>query len=131
MKIELHGLAIRIFQLCACNSIYLDIQWIPRTKIESADYISRFIDVDDWQLTDSCFLAINETWGPHTIDCFANFYNKKLPRFYSRFWNSECHGVDFFVSKICKEKTAWSLPLLVKLEERLTIYTSTKPLAPW
>ena len=51
MKKELHDLAIKIFQCCAENQISLDIQWIPRSDLERADYISRIVDIDDWQIT--------------------------------------------------------------------------------
>ena len=40
MKKELHDLAITIFQCCAENQISLDIQWIPRSDLERADYTS-------------------------------------------------------------------------------------------
>ena len=51
MKLDLHRLAIKIFQFCAEHSIRLEVQWIPRTVNEKADYISRLIDFDDWQIT--------------------------------------------------------------------------------
>ena len=41
-------------------------------------------------------MELNELWGAHTVDCFASFYNKKLDRFFSRFWNPGCAGVDAF-----------------------------------
>ena len=103
MKTDLHVIASRIFQFCANHCIQLDIQWLPRTELERADYISRIIDVDDWQLSTYCFNEIERVWGPHTIDCFANSYNKKVSRFFSRFWNPECSGVDFFVQKLTNE----------------------------
>ena len=87
MKLDLHRLAIKIFQSCAKHQIQLDVQWIPRTDNEKADYISRLIDIDDWQITQEFFQLIDNQWGPHTVDCFANFYNAKLDRFFSRFWN--------------------------------------------
>ena len=34
------------------------------------------------------------------MDCFANFYHKKVNKFYSRFWNPGCSGVDFFVQNL-------------------------------
>ena len=40
MKKELHDLAIKIFQCCAENQINLDIQWIPRSDLERADWTS-------------------------------------------------------------------------------------------
>ena len=76
--------------------IHLEVQWIPRTLNQQADYISRLIDTDDWQITNEFFLFLDERWGPHTVDCFANYYNHKLPKFFSRFWNPNTAGVDFF-----------------------------------
>lgn len=41
--------------------------------------------------------------GSHTIDCFASFYNKKISKFFSRFWNPGSSGVDFFVQNLVDE----------------------------
>ena len=66
MKLGLHRLAIKIFQFCAEHSIRLEVQWIPRTENEKADYISRLLDFDDWQITHDLFLSLEELWGPHS-----------------------------------------------------------------
>ena len=58
MKPDLHKLAINVFGACLRSKIKLEIQWIPRTKNEKADFISRFIDVDDWQITESFFAIL-------------------------------------------------------------------------
>ena len=100
MRSDLHIIALKIFQICADNAIHLEIQWIPRTEIEKADFISRIIDIDDWQITRDCFEAIERLWGIHTVDCFANYYNKKVSKYFSRFWNPGSSGVDFFVQNI-------------------------------
>lgn len=100
MRPDLHAIALSIFHICAQNEVHLDVQWIPRTQIDRADFISRFIDIDDWQLTKSCFETLEMLWGNHTIDCFANYYNRKTSRYFSRFWNPDCSGVDFFVQNI-------------------------------
>ena len=39
---------------------------------------------------------LEQCWGLHTIDCFANFYNTKIEKFFSRFWNPGTAGVDVF-----------------------------------
>ena len=44
----------------------------------------------------SFFQKISELWGPFTVDCFANYYNKQIPRFFSRFWNPGSSSVDAF-----------------------------------
>ena len=66
-------------QTAAEHSIRLEVQWIPRTENEKADYISRLIDFDDWQITHDLFVSLEELWGPHTVDCFADYYTAKLP----------------------------------------------------
>ena len=96
MKLGLHKMVRRIFDICIRSGIHLEVQWIPRTMNQQADYISRFIDTDDWQLTDEFFLFLDGCWGPHSVDCFANYCNHKLPKYFSRFWNPNTSGVDFF-----------------------------------
>ena len=51
MKLGLHKMARRIFDICIRSGIHLEVQWIPRTLNQQADYISRLIDTDDWQIT--------------------------------------------------------------------------------
>ena len=99
MKSDLHLIAMNIFFLCLKNGISLEIEWIPRELNEAADAASReaiMVDTDDWQITDSFFKLLNGRWGPLTIDCFANYYNKKIDRFYSLFNSPGCEGVDAF-----------------------------------
>ena len=59
MKLDLHRLAIKISQFCAEHSILLEVQWVPRTENEKADYISRLqVDFDDWKITQDFFLSL-------------------------------------------------------------------------
>ena len=51
MKEKLHSLALSIFSTCVEKGISIDIQWIPRTENEKADYISKMFDFEDWGLT--------------------------------------------------------------------------------
>ena len=99
MKLDLYRNAIKIFQFCAEHIIRLKMQWIPRTEND----ISRLIDFDDWQITKDFFLSLEELWGPHTVDCFANFYTAKLSRFFSRFWNPGTSGIDIFAQELSSE----------------------------
>ena len=98
MKLDLHRIARSIFSTCIQSGIHLEVQWIPRTLNQQADFISRLIDTDDWQITNEFFLFLDERWGPHTVDCFANYYNHKLPKFFSRFWNPNTAGVRLLLS---------------------------------
>ena len=79
MKFELHKMARRIFKTCLHSGIYLEVQWIPRNQSQQADYV-RLLDTDDWQTTDDLFPSLDSRWGPHSVDCFANYFNHKLPR---------------------------------------------------
>ena len=123
MKLDLQRLAVKIFQFCVAHNIRLEVQWIPRTENERADYVSRLIDFDDWQITPEFFLRLEEVWGPHTVDCFANFYTAKLPRFFSRFWNPGTSGVDFFVQNLLESENCLVVPP-VPLVARALLYLS-------
>lgn len=58
---------------------------------------------------DVLFLSLDARWGPHSVDCFANYYNHKLPRFFSRFWNPNTAGVDFFIQPL-RGENCWVVP---------------------
>ena len=96
MKFDLHQMAFAVFSLCLKAHIELDIQWIPRSLHEKADYLSRIIDHDDWEITPELFQFLEGKFGPHTVDCFADYKNCKVQKFYSRFWNPGSAGIDAF-----------------------------------
>ena len=96
MTLKCHQLAIEIFSVCFTAGIQLDIEWIPRAENTRADYISKFIDYDDWEITMDTFAILEHRFGPHTLDCFANCKNAKVKKFFSRFWNPGSAGIDAF-----------------------------------
>ena len=51
-------------------------------------------DCNDWQITAQLLLTLDRLWGKHTINCFVSHYNKKAERYFSRFWNPDCGGVN-------------------------------------
>ena len=66
MRRDLHGIALRIYQLCLEHGVEFEIDWIPRAQLQKADFLSRLIDIDDWQITRECFDALEKLWGtPH------------------------------------------------------------------
>ena len=75
MRSILHAIALEIFHFCAYNGIELELQWIPRSEIERADYISRIIDLDNWQISVDCFHVFTGS-GVLSVDCFTSYYNK-------------------------------------------------------
>ena len=99
MKLTLQTLAYKIFSFCLAHNIDLHIQWLPRELNTQAGVISKLRDCirNDWQITRDVFQQLDSTWGPHTLDCFASFYNAAIERLFSRFWNpGGCLGVDAF-----------------------------------
>ena len=98
------------------------MRWIPPTKNEKTNYISRLIHFDDWQITQYFFLSLEELWGAHTVDCFADFYIAKLSRFFSRFWSPGASGIDFFAQELSSENCLVVPP--VSLVARVIHYLS-------
>ena len=43
---------------------------------------------------------LEDLWSPHSVDCFASYYNHKLHEYFSRFWNPNSSGVDFFFQSL-------------------------------
>ena len=99
----LHSIALQIFGLSIQHNIRVEPEWIPRELNERADYLSRIIDCDDWYINPEVFFEVNQVWGPHSIDRFANFHNAQLKRFNSRWWNPGSEAVDAF-SGLVKRK---------------------------
>ena len=96
-KQHLQSEIMQIFNICYPRSINIDIEWIPRTQNERADYLSKIYDDNDWGISDILFNWLEELWSPHSIDRFANYLNTKLPRYNSRYWNPGSESIDTFV----------------------------------
>ena len=109
MKGHLQSIAWDIYNDCVKHGISLEIEWVPRTDNEKADYVSKIVDKDDWAISSDIFDILDRKWGPHTIDRFASYYNTKLPRFTSRFWNPGSLGIDAF-SFDWKNENNWIVP---------------------
>jgi len=75
MKEHLHILALYIFQTAKENNIDIEVEWIPRTQNESADYSSKIVDYDDWTVKDCYFHALTSVWGPCSVDYFSSYKN--------------------------------------------------------
>ena len=96
MKEDLHKLAVDIFYIARHYNIDLDVEWVPRSLNDRADYLSRIVDCGDWIVKDCYFYALTSYRGQCSVDFFASSKNCKVPGFYSRFYNPYCPGVDSF-----------------------------------
>ena len=75
IKLELQDIALCIFKNCVQHNIFIDVECVPRTNNDKADYISRIIDYDHWGVVYEIFVFR----VPHEIDWFANDNNHNLP----------------------------------------------------
>ena len=87
MKNELQDIVPGISKICMQKSITLDLEWVPRSDNEWADYLSRIVDYADWGISFETMGMIINRFGSLQVDWFASEHNAKLPVFYSRFWN--------------------------------------------
>ena len=67
------------------------------------------MDFDDWQVTEDVFNDLDSLWGRHTEDCFATYYNRKIARYFFRFWNPETSGIDAFMQS-WEVEICWLVP---------------------
>lgn len=109
MKEDLQNIALDVYKFCLINGILLDIEWIPRSQNEKADFISNLNDADDWGVSYQIFEYLNSLWGPFEVDWFASDSYHKLKMFYSRYWNVKCFGIDAFTG-IWTDKNGWFWP---------------------
>eukprot|EP00731_Ephydatia_muelleri_P008538 Em0004g876a len=95
-KPNLQEQALKVFETCIIHQIRLEPEWIPRAQNELADFISRIVDYDDWQISPALFYYLEEAWGPYSVDRFADNFNTQLSRFNSRFACPGSEAVDTF-----------------------------------
>ena len=91
------------------KGISIDIQWLPREENVISDYISKLFDFDDWGVTGRFFYFVDNIFGLHTCDRFADSGNKKVKQNYSRFFTPGTAGVYSF-SFNWKSENNWLVP---------------------
>lgn len=71
MKSNLQDVTLNICELIIKKCISLGIGWIPRDRNEFEDYLSKIIDVDDWDVSKQLFTGLNSKWSSHDVDWVA------------------------------------------------------------
>jgi hypothetical protein len=56
MKLQLQDIALCIFKNYVQHNISTDVEWVPRTNNDKADYISCIIDYGDWSVVYELFV---------------------------------------------------------------------------
>ena len=66
-KEHLQSEALSIFNICCSHGISIEMEWIPRSQNDQADFLSRSFDSDDCGLSPLSFHHIDVVWGPHSV----------------------------------------------------------------
>ena len=88
-----------ILRICLHHDIRVLPQWIPRELNAIADYYSKLRDTDDYSIDDVSFRRIDNLFGPHTFDRFADDKNAKTVNFNSKYLCPGTSGVDAFTEQ--------------------------------
>jgi hypothetical protein len=76
------------------NTIHIRPRYIRSAVNTWADKLSRYLDIDDWQLDPSVFHETDTQFGFHTVDRLASALNTLLPRYNANSPNRSCEAVD-------------------------------------
>ena len=74
-KSGLQSKAKRIFEICVLHGISIEPEWVPRSRNEQADDLSRIVDFDNWSVSPHIFRVLDLKWGLHAVDRFADEHN--------------------------------------------------------
>ena len=125
---HLHQLAINIYKICKDNSIILIPEWIPREVNWLSDQLSKDIVHDYYMLNTNILAAFDILQGPHTVDRFASFRSRQIPRCNSKWLSPATEGIDAFTIS-WKNENNWLFPppafipkVLRHMEERMVPY---------
>jgi len=84
----------KLFLLIDTYGIKIRTQFIRSAANVWVESMSRVTDNSDWQVAPRKFKHFNKTWGPHTIDRFASYANKQMPRYNAKWRDGTTEAVD-------------------------------------
>jgi hypothetical protein len=84
----------KLWRLLDMSDISLRTRYIRSAANVWADQLSRRENRDDWMLGWKHFAALEQMYGPHTVERFATANNSHLPRFNFEFHSPGSEGVD-------------------------------------
>lgn len=91
---QLTSLREQLWELEENEQLSIHAEYISGRNNTVADHLSRTHDRGDWSLTDRVFHAIDQQFGPHHVDRFASYQNKKLRRYNSRWADPSAEAVN-------------------------------------
>ena len=129
----------KLFLLTDTNDVKIRVAYIRSAANIWADKLSRIEDNADWQLAPRVFRFLDKQWGPHSVDRFASFANKQLPRYNARWRDGTSEAVDslHLPDSAWRQETNWCNPpwnllddLVAKLRQSRAAATVVAPLWP-
>ncbi len=85
----------KFFLLTDKHAISIRARFIRSDANVWADRLNRKTYNSDWQLAARVFRYYDKRWGPHSVDRFASFANKQLPRHNAKWRDGKAKAVDF------------------------------------
>ena len=117
-----------LWEWCLSKKITLRAEHIPGRLNVIADAESRAKpDAADWKLDSKVFKVLNQSFGPFTVDLFANRNNAQLERFYSYLPDPLAEQFDALVQP-WREENAYAFPpfnLISKCLEKISLKGAT------
>ena len=87
-KEHLQSEALSIFNICCSHGISIEMEWIPRSQNDQADFLSRIFDSDDWGLSPLSFHHIDLVLGSSFCRSFRKSCKCQTPSFYFKILES-------------------------------------------
>jgi ribonuclease HI len=128
-------IARAIWNVAISNNIHIQARYLRGKDNTLADGLSRLQDNQGWMLNPQLFRFLDATWGPHTIDRFADFRNKQVATYNSRYRDPQSVGVDALSQRDWSAHNNWVCPPFRLIGQILDLLQTQKAtatiIAPW
>ena len=104
--LKLNALARELFLLGLEHRITLTVEWVPREQNTLADELSKMFIPEDYSMSKTIFMHLEDRWGCDSVYLFASNANNLCGRFFSLHWCRGTGDVNAFAYNWGGE-TAW------------------------
>jgi hypothetical protein len=91
---ELTELAHAVWATALQHNINVCAKHLAGRLNQHADQLSRISNPYQWKLNPQLFQFLDKTWGPHTVDRFADMTSCQVKRYNSQYWDPHTEAVD-------------------------------------
>lgn len=123
------------------DAVMVDVLWIPSELNIVPDYLSRYVDLNDWTISDQAWEAILQMWPKIVIDRFASAENARCKRFNSRFAHPRTEEANALAQVWRRDELSYACPPMAMVNKVLTLVMEQKtravivlpewPYQPW